>query len=110
MEYYRVLRSCQAQRPNEDVTEWILFFFEALGNIQHQLMIKLESKGVETRLSPREKSILTFIENNAGCKSDDIAKTLGIPSPTVKRLLPDLISKNLIEKYGTGPRTNYSIK
>lgn len=109
-EYYRVLRSCQAHRPNEDVTEWIQFFFDALGNIQKQLMIKLESKGVETRLSPREKSILTFIENNAGCKSGDIAKRLGIPNPTVKRILPELIKQNLIEKFGTGPGTNYSIK
>ena len=109
-EYYRVLRSCQAQRPNEDVTDWIRFFFDALGNIQTQLMIKIESKGVETRLSPREKSILTFIENNSGCKSGDIAKKLGIPSPTVKRILPELIDKNLIEKFGTGPGTNYSIK
>lgn len=109
-EYYRVLRSCQAQRPNEDITEWIRFFFDALRNIQKQLMIKLEFKGVEARLSPREKAILTFIENNAGCKSGDIAKKLGIPNPTVKRILPDLIEKNLIEKFGTGPGTNYSIK
>jgi Fic family protein len=109
-EYYRVLRSCQAHRPNEDVTEWIQFFFDALGNIQKQLMIKLENKGVEIRLSPREKSILTFIENNAGCKSGDISKRLGIPSPTVKRILPELIKQNLIEKFGTGPGTNYSIK
>jgi Fic family protein len=109
-EYYRVLRSCQARRPNEDVSEWNRFFLDALGNIQKQLMIKLESKGVETRLSPREKSILTFIENNAGCKSGDIAKKLGIPNPTVKRILPELIKKNLIEKFGTGPGTNYSIK
>jgi Fic family protein len=108
-EYYSVLRSCQAQRPNEDVTDWIRFFFSALGNIQTQLMLKLKSKGVETRLSPREKSILTFIENNAGCKSGDIAKRLGIPSPTVKRILPELLEKNLIEKFGTGPGTNYSI-
>jgi Fic family protein len=109
-EYYRVLKNCQAQRPNEDVTEWIRFFFDALGNIQKQLMIKLESKGVATSLSPREKSILTFIENNAGCKSGDIAKRLGIPNPTVKRILPKLIKKNLIEKFGIGPGTNYSIK
>ena len=73
-------------------------------------MKKLESKGVETKLSPREKSILTFIGNNAGCKSGDIAKKLGIPSPTVKRILPELIENNLIEKFGTGPGTNYSIK
>jgi Fic family protein len=109
-EYYRVLRSCQAQRPNENVTEWIKFFFDALSNIQKQLMIKLETKGVETRLSPREKSILTFIGNNVGCKSGEIAKRLGIPSPTVKRILPELIKLNLIEKHGVGPGTNYSIK
>ena len=109
-EYYRVLRNCQAQRPKEDVTEWIRFFFDALGNIQEQLMIKLKASGMETKLSPREKSILTFIENNAGCKSGGIAVKLGIPSPTVKRILPNLIEKNLIEKHGTGPGTNYSIK
>lgn len=108
-EYYRVLRGCQVQRPKEDVTDWISFFFDALGNIQKQLMVKLEDKGVETRLSPREKSILTFIENNPGCKSGDIAKRLSIPNPTVKRILPMLIAKNLIEKFGTGPGTNYSI-
>ena len=37
-EYYRVLRNCQAQRPNEDVSEWINFFFDALKNIQEQLI------------------------------------------------------------------------
>jgi len=109
-EYYRVLRGCQAQRPNEEISEWVNFFFDALLNIQGQLMKKLETKGVENQLSPKEKSILTFISNNAGCKSGDIAKRLGIPSPTIKRILPDLISKNLIEKYGTGPGTNYSIR
>ncbi len=109
-EYYRVLRACQAQRPNEDVTEWIRFFFDALGNIQKKLMLKLEHKGIKTKLSPREKSILTFIENNTGCKSGDIAKKLGIPGPTVKRILPHLIKKNLIEKFGAGSGTNYSVK
>jgi DNA-binding MarR family transcriptional regulator len=82
-------------------------FFDALKNIQEQLMKKLETKGIETKLSPKEKSILTFIENHVGCKSGEIAKKFGIPSPTVKRILPKLINKNLIEKYGTGPETNY---
>ena len=109
-EYYRVLRNCQAQRPNENATEWVDFFFDALRNIQEQLMRKLEFKGVETKLSPREKSILTFIGNNAGCKSGEVSKKLGIPSPTVKRILPELIEKNLIERHGTGPGTNYSLK
>ena len=73
-------------------------------------MFKLEKSGVEMKLSPREKSILTFIGNNAGCKSGEIALKLGIPSPTIKRILPDLMEKNLIEKHGIGPGTNYSIK
>jgi len=107
-EYYRVLRNCQAQRPNENATEWVNFFLNALKNIQEQLMKKLDFKGIETKLSPREKSILTFIDNNAGCKSGGIAKRLGIPSPTVKRILPELLKKNLIEKHGIGPGTNYS--
>ena len=109
-EYYRVLRNCQAQRPNENATEWVNFFLNALINIQDQLMKKLEFKGVEAKLSPREKSILTFIGNNAGCKSGEIAKKLGIPSPTVKRILPELIEKNLIDRHGAGPGTNYSLK
>ena len=109
-EYYRVLMSCQSQRPNENVSEWGNFFFDALKNIQEQLMLKLEQSGVEIQLSPREKSILTFIGNNVGCKSGEIAKKLGIPSPTIKRLIPELIEKNLIEKHGIGPSTNYSIK
>jgi Fic family protein len=109
-EYYRVLMSCQSQRPNENVSEWGNFFFDALKNIQEQLMQKLEQSGVEIKLSPREKSILTFIGNNAGCKSGEICKKLGIPSPTIKRILPNLIEKNLIEKHGNGASTNYSIK
>jgi DNA-binding MarR family transcriptional regulator len=53
---------------------------------------------------------LTYIGNNAGCKSGEIAKKLSIPNPIVKRILPELLEKNLIEKFGTGPGTNYSIK
>lgn len=109
-EYYRVLRNCQAQHPNENVTEWVKFFLSGLKNIQEQLIKELEFKGIDTKLSPREKSILTFVSNNNGCKSGEIAKRLGIPSPTVKRILPELIAKNLIERHGVGPGTNYSLK
>jgi len=109
-EYYRILQSCQSNRPNENVDEWISFFLDSLKNIQLKLSKKLESKGVLTKLTPKEKSIVSFIENYAGCKSGDIAKKLGIPSPTVKRILPKLIGLNLIEKYGIGPGTNYTTK
>lgn len=110
LEYYRVLQNSQANRPNENVDEWISFFFDCLTNIQLKLTKKLATKGVKANLTPKEKSIVSFIENYAGCKSGDIAKKLGIPSPTIKRILPKLLELNLIEKHGVGPGTNYTIK
>jgi Fic family protein len=108
--YYQVLRSCQAQRPNEDITVWIDFFLESLINLQNKLQNKLEISGLEGNLSPKEKEVLTFIGNNAGSKSGEISRKLNITKPTVKRLLADLIEKGLIIKHGKGAGTNYSIK
>lgn len=107
-EYYRVLRSCQANRPNEDVTEWIVFFFDALNNIQHQLKEKLDVQGVVTSLSPRDKAIITFVASNPGCKSGEISAKLQLPAPTVKRVLAELVNKNQLVKHGVGPGTNYT--
>lgn len=110
VEYYQELRKCQAQRPGEEVTSWIYFFFDALINIQNQLIAKLNTEGIESSLSPKEKSILVFISDHPGTKSGEIATKLNIPNPTVKKVLSKLVSKNLIEKYGSGPGTNYAIK
>ncbi|MFN3999904.1 Fic family protein [Algoriphagus sp.] len=108
-EYYRVLRTCQSKRPNEDITEWIIFFFSALVNIQRQLLKKLEASGSQASLSPRFRSILTFIINHPGCKSGEIAEKLEIPNPTVKRILADFLKTKLIQKHGAGAGTNYSV-
>ena len=109
-EYYQALRACQAQRPNEDITIWINFFLRALRNVQMQLMKKLEQSGIETQLSPREKAILTIIENYSGIKSGEIAEKLAIPNPTVKRILAELQNKGIIEKQGSGRGTIYFSK
>ena len=109
-EYYQALRACQAQRPNENITIWINFFLNALLNIQTQLMKKLEQSGIETQLSPREKAILTIIQNYSGIKSSEIADKLDIPNPTVKRILSDLQSKGMIEKQGRSRSTVYLAK
>jgi uncharacterized membrane protein len=77
-------------------------------NVQSKLLKKLELNGNQTQLSPKEKSIITYIENHAGCKSSEISMKLNIPNPTVKRLLSNLVNMKLITKHGTGPGTNYS--
>ena len=109
-EYYQVLRSCQAQRPNEDITEWILFFLSCLSNIQSQLMLKLSQHGAETQLSPREKSIYTLVQSRPNIQSGEIAQRLEIPIPTVKRLLAGLLKKGLLEMHGNGRSVSYTIK
>lgn len=109
-EYYHALRSCQAQRPNEDITVWIQFFLNCLSNIQSQLMAKLNKSGSETQLSPKEKSIFMIIQNRPNIQSGEIAEKLAIPSPTVKRILAELLNKGLIEKQGIGRNVSYIIK
>lgn len=111
LEYYRVLRSCQAQRPNENISDWVNFFFDALKNIQGLLMQKLQvHQGEGEQLLPREKLVVSFIQNHPGCKSGDITRGLGISRMIVIRLLSILIEKNLIEKHGSGSGTQYTIK
>lgn len=108
-EYYRSLRICQAQRPNEDVTEWINFFLNSLINLQNKLDSKLEKLGVEVKLSPKEKEVYSFITNNQGVKVGAISRKLDIPVSTTKRIINKLLTSNLIKKYSKGAGTNYGI-
>ena len=110
IEYYRSLRSCQAQRPGEDISDWIDYFFESLRNVQVKLEQKLKVTSVESKLSPKEKSIYSYISANPGCMSGEISAKLNIPGPTVKRLLTALAGKQIIERHGRGAGTNYSAK
>ena len=109
-EYYKVLRSCQAQRPDENVSDWVNFFFDALKNIQIQLAEKLRLHKTDEHLLPREKLILNYIQNHPGCKSGAIAKGLNITRTIIIRELSILIEKNRIEKLGTGSATQYLIR
>lgn len=106
-EYYRELQKCQTQRPGENVSSWLTFFFDALLQVQQQLLHKLTARETETQASPREKALLDFVGNYPGCKSGQIAGKLGIPAPTVKRLLAELVARKLLEKQGKGPATAY---
>lgn len=108
-EYYQVLRSCQAQRPDENITVWMLFFLSCLSNIQKQLTTKLNKRGLETQLSPKEKSIFTIVQNRPNIQSGEISEKLAIPLPTVKRILSILVSKGIIEKHGNGRNVSYTL-
>ncbi len=110
IDYYQALRSCQAKRPNENITEWIWFFFTSLRNIQGRLMGELDRSGLDAYLAPREKSIIAIISNYPGIRSGEIGNRLAIPLPTVKRILADLVTKGIIERQGKGRGTHYAVK
>ncbi len=108
--YYQVLRHCQAQRPNEDVTEWISYFMGSLLTIKRKIQAKINRTNINSAMSPRETTIYEYISTNAGCQSSQIAEELEIPSPTVKRMLSSLVERSIIQKHGQGRATNYTIK
>ena len=107
--YYKVLMQTQRNRPGENVTDWLTFFINCLINIQEQLQIKLEERRTEQPVSQREKRILFFIQNHAGCGSSEIAKKLDMPLPTVKKSLAALVLKGSITKEGQGKSTGYFV-
>jgi len=109
-QYYNALRSCQAQRPGENISEWVTFFLTSLLNIQIKLDKKLEIKTSSVNLAPRDKSIYLFISLNPGCKSSEISTQLSIPNPTTKRILGQLLEDELIKKFGKGAGINYAVK
>lgn len=108
-DYYVSLRSCQAQRPNEDITDWIEFFLESLLNVQFKLEQKLAMSERQTHLPIKEKMVYSYILNYPDCKSSDIVSGLNISKPTVKRILSDLIEKQLIVKHGRGAGISYTV-
>jgi Fic family protein len=116
--YYRALRSCQAQRPNEDITEWIDFFMSSLINVQKKLQHKLESVRQEFPRSstspikvllPKEKSVYVYMSQHPNCSTKDLFEALQIPKSTVKRILFDLVAKKLITPVGKGAGVTYVV-
>ncbi len=110
LEYYRVLMECQRNRPGEEIAPWVNFFLDRMMNIQQQLMEKLEVQKKNEKLAPREKMIISFIENHPGSASGEIAEKLGIPLPTVKRILSGMVRSKQLAVAGVGKSTSYMIE
>lgn len=107
--YLRILRQCQSEESNKNISAWVLFFLEVLADLQSQLMQKLKTAGTVSKLPPKYKSVLLYIETHPGCKSGYVATNLGMANSTTKRMLKELVDKNLIERYGNGAGTNYTV-
>ena len=107
--YYRKLRNCQAQRPGEDISEWINFFLKSLLNIQTKLEQKLTTYTVRQNLSPVEREILFYITEHPGTRSGEIKTALELTASPTKKGLKHLLELGLIKKFGAGAGTNYAV-
>jgi Fic family protein len=107
-DYYRELMSCQSKRPGEEVYPWVVFFLDCLLAIHRLLLDKLDRQANADKLSVREKKIYAMIENNPGVQSGTIAVQLGIPLPTLKKILAAMVKNRFISKHGIGAGTNYT--
>ena len=54
--------------------------------------------------------IYVFIESHPGCKSGEIAGKLNMALPTIKKILAEMVQKEIIIKEGIGRGTYYSVK
>ena len=109
-EYYNVLRRCQAQRPGEDISDWIEFFLKSLLNIQKKLEAKLEVSNSIEHLDLRQKNIYNFLTENPESKMKALQELLKLNRMTVYRLVNELVDMDLVTKKGKGAGTNYSAK
>ncbi len=109
-EYYTTLRSCQANRPGEDVSEWLTFFLSCLENLTLKLIDKIARKGSASEMTENQKAVYTFIENNPGAQVSLLSARLGVPNPTIKKRISELLKYGLIQKYGVGRATNYKVR
>jgi Fic family protein len=109
-EYYRVLRTCQANRPGEDIGPWVHFFLDCLVVMMEKLRAKLDVQGALTELNERQRNILRYVQAHAGAQAGGTAAALGIPLPTVKKDLEVLVRTGMLTREGTGRGTHYTAR
>ncbi len=109
-DYYRILRHCQAQRPHEDVTEWVTFFLSCVITIQNALMEKIDSFSyTNPSMTAKEKVIYNFIAHYPATNSSAIASSLKLNLATIKKILANMIDQKLLLKSGVGRGTVYTV-
>lgn len=108
--YYAALRISQAaMRENPSAFgPWLLFFLRSLRAQQENLLAKLDVERSMVRLSEIQERILALVDAHGAVTSTLVAKTLGIPSRTVRYHLDVLIRQALLMPRGEGRGRTYA--
>lgn len=123
-EYYRVLE--QSQRNTTDITAWLIWFLETLGNCLHLANEKIERTLIKSRfwqrhqnsdLSTEQVKVLNRLLDGGekgfeqGINASQYQKVAKVSKATATRHLSDLMQKGCLEKLpGGGRSTRYQVK
>lgn len=110
-DYYLSLRATQKNHKtkNEDVTPWLIYFLNVLGEQTLRARNLIENNQPEKLLSEKQTEILKLFNDKDELTVAKINNLLNskIPLVTIKQALSRLVFQKLIERIGQGRGTRY---
>jgi Fic family protein len=110
-EYYIALRRSQKtiKKKNENINEWLSFFFDILLEQSKQAIDLLSNESIEKLLSEKQLIIWKFLNTVDEVSASEIAKETGIVRITVNQVLEKLLKLKKIEMLGQGRSVRYRV-
>lgn len=108
-DYYIALRKSQKTfgTNHENVVPWLTFFLDIILEQSKKALELLSQEETDKLLSPQQKKVLQFIEGHREAFPLEIAKSTGVPRPTVSQAIEKLLRLKRIERIGSGRATRY---
>ena len=112
--YYRALRGTQKTIWTDKVNyePWLTFFITSLAKQKRRLEEKIATvlKADTTRISKAEQAVLDLFKDETNRSVPEMAEVLNRNGETVKKIVQNLVKKDLLEKKGTTKGAYYILK
>lgn len=102
--YYLALRRTQGtlDRESPDFEPWLRFFLRSLKSQKERLATKIAREPQAEGLHPDAIAILEAARRNGRITTGEAQKLIGVPRPTVKMRLSELVKRGLLKRQGQG--------
>jgi Fic family protein len=109
LSYYLALRKSQNTlgTDHEDITPWLLFFFDVLLTQARIAIGLLTKERLEDLLSPAQLTIWQYLQAHGEASPREIAASTHIARPTLNQALTKLLKLAAIERIGEGAAIRY---
>jgi Fic family protein len=112
LDYYLALNKTQSswKTDNEDISNWLIFFLNAIKAQSAQSLRIIEGDNIEYLLSEKQLALWQWANNLDGEFSRKTAvQALGFPERTVESIIKKLLNLNRLERLGQGNATRYKL-